>query len=42
MNMGKVPKADERLTITMEDTAKGGMLHIDWGNTRASVPFTVG
>ena len=42
MTMGKVPKADERLTLTIEDTAKGGMLHIDWGNTRASVPFTVG
>jgi Protein of unknown function (DUF2911) len=42
MTMGKVPKADERLTISVEDTAKGGMLHIDWGTTRASVPFTVG
>jgi hypothetical protein len=42
MTMGKVPKADERLTITIEDSAKGGMLHIDWGTTRASVPFTVG
>lgn len=42
MTMGKVPKADERLTISIEDTAKGGMLHIDWGNTRASVAFVVG
>ena len=42
MTMGKVPKEDERLTISIEDTAKGGMLHIDWGTTRASVPFTVG
>lgn len=42
MTMGKVGKADERLTISIEDTAKGGMLHIDWGATRASVPFTVG
>ena len=42
MTIGKVPKQDERLTISIEDTAKGGMLHIDWGTTRASVPFTVG
>jgi hypothetical protein len=42
MTMGKPAKADERLTISIEDTAKGGMLHIDWGATRASIPFTVG
>jgi len=42
MTMGKAPKADERLTISLEDNAKGGMLHIDWGTTRASIPFTVG
>lgn len=42
MTMGKTPKADERLTISIEDNAKGGVLHIDWGTTRASAPFTVG
>ena len=42
MTMGKVPKADERLTISLEDTAAGGTLHVDWGQTRASIPFTVG
>ena len=42
MTMGKVPKPDERLTISVEDTAAGGTLHIDWGTTRASAPFTVG
>src|SRR5688572_2259652 len=42
MTMGKVPKPDERLTFSIEDTAKGGTLHIDWGTTRASLPFTVG
>ena len=42
MTMGKPPKADERLTVTLEDTPAGGMLHIDWGTTRASIPFTVG
>lgn len=42
MTMGKASKQDERLTISIEDTATGGTLHIDWGMTRASVPFTVG
>ena len=42
MTMGQAPKADEWLTISIEDTAKGGLLHIDWGTTRASIPFTVG
>ena len=42
MTMGKAPKPAENLTISLEDTPKGGMLHIDWGTTRASVPFTVG
>jgi hypothetical protein len=42
MTLGKAPAAAEQLTISIEDTAKGGMLHIDWGTTRASIPFTVG
>ena len=42
MTMAKPAKQDERLTISIEDTPTGGMLHIDWGTTRASVPFTVG
>ena len=42
MTMGKVPKPGENLTISIEDTPAGGTLHIDWGTTRASVPFTVG
>lgn len=42
MTMGKAPKPAENLTISVEDTATGGMLHIDWGTTRASIPFTVG
>jgi hypothetical protein len=41
MTMSKPAQQDERLTISVEDTGKGGMLHIDWGTTRASVPFTV-
>jgi Protein of unknown function (DUF2911) len=42
MTIGKAPKPAENLTISIEDTPKGAMLHIDWGTTRASVPFIVG
>jgi hypothetical protein len=42
MTMSKPPKPGENLTISIEDTPKGAMLHIDWGGTRASAPFVVG
>ena len=42
MTLGKAPAAAETLTISVQDTAAGGTLHIDWGTTRASIPFTVG
>lgn len=42
MTLGKPPAAAEQLTITVQDTQAGGTLHIDWGSTRASIPFTVG
>jgi len=42
MTMGKPPAMAESLTISIDDTPAGGTLHIDWGNTRASIPFTVG
>jgi hypothetical protein len=42
MTLGKAPAAAEMLTISVDDTATGGTLHVDWGGTRASVPFTVG
>jgi hypothetical protein len=42
MQAGAAPKPAEQLTITVQDTAAGGTLHIDWGTTRASIPFTVG
>ncbi len=41
MTLGKAPKAAEQLTISITDTAAGGTLQIDWGTTRASIPFTV-
>lgn len=40
MAVSKAPKPAEQLTISIEDGAKGGTLHVDWGTTRASIPFT--
>ena len=42
MTLGKAPAAAEQLTFSVQDTPAGGTLHIDWGTTRASIPFTVG
>jgi hypothetical protein len=42
MTLGKAPAAAEQLTFTIQDTPAGGTLHIDWGATRASIPFTIG
>ena len=42
MTMGKPPATADLLTISIQDTPAGGTLHIDWGTTRASIPFTVG
>jgi hypothetical protein len=42
MTLTTQPKAAEMLTISVDDTAAGGTLHVDWGTTRASIPFTVG
>ena len=42
MTLGKAPAAAEMLTITVQDTQAGGAIHVDWGTTRASIPFTVG
>ena len=32
----------EQVTITIDDTPKGGTLTIEWGTKSASIPFTVG
>ncbi|HXG90514.1 MAG TPA: DUF2911 domain-containing protein [Vicinamibacterales bacterium] len=42
MKAGKTAKPVEMLTISIDDTATGGVLRVEWGNTSASVPFTVG
>jgi hypothetical protein len=41
MTVGKPSAAAEQLTISIEDTKAGGTLHVDWGTTRASIPFSV-
>jgi len=42
MKVGKTSSPVEQLTISIDDTATGGTLRIEWGTTSASVPFTVG
>jgi hypothetical protein len=42
MTVSKNAAAAEQLTISIADTPAGGNLVIDWGTTKATVPFTVG
>lgn len=42
MTVGKTSAPVEMLTISIQDTPAGATLHIEWGTTRASIPFTVG
>ena len=42
MTMGKTASPAEKLTISVDDTSGGGALNIEWGATKASVPFTIG
>jgi hypothetical protein len=42
MTMGKTASPAEKLTISVDDTQAGGALNIEWGATKASIPFTVG
>lgn len=42
MTLGRTSTPVEQLTISIDPTSTGGVLRIDWGTTRASVPFTVG
>ena len=41
MTLAAAPAPAEQLTISIEDTKAGGTLHIDWGTTRVSAPFTI-
>jgi len=42
MTMDKTAAPVEKLTISIDDTPEGGTLRIEWGATKATVPFTVG
>jgi hypothetical protein len=42
MKVGKAAAAAEQLTISIDDTASGGTLRVEWGTTSAAIPFTVG
>jgi hypothetical protein len=40
MTVAKAAAPVEQLTISIEDTKAGGLLHIEWGTTKASAAFT--
>jgi hypothetical protein len=42
MKVAKTSSAVEQLTISIDDTATGGTLRIEWGTVSATAPFTVG
>jgi DUF2911 family protein len=42
MKVGKTASPVEQLTISIDDSAAGGILRIEWGTTSATIPFTVG
>jgi hypothetical protein len=41
MTVAKAPKPVEQLTISIDDTAQGATLRIEWGTTRATAAFVV-
>jgi hypothetical protein len=41
MKLEKAATPVEQLTIAIDDTPAGATLRIEWGSSRASVPFTV-
>src|SRR5262245_55983364 len=42
MTLGKTAAPVEQLTISIDDTAAGATLRIEWGTTKATAPFKVG
>ncbi len=42
MQRSKAKAPAEQLTISIDDTASGGTLRVEWGTSSASIPFTVG
>ena len=42
MSVAAAKSPVEQLTISIDDTPKGGTLKVEWGTKVASIPFTVG
>jgi hypothetical protein len=42
MAVGKAKAPAEQLTISIDSSASGGTLRIEWGTTSATIPLTVG
>ncbi len=42
MSLQKTKAPVEQVTISVDDTPKGGTLKVEWGTKSASIPFTVG
>ncbi len=42
MSLGKTAAPVEQVTITIDKNVSGGVLHIEWGSTSVSTPFTIG
>lgn len=42
MALTHTPTSADQLTITIDPTATGGVLHVEWGTNRASARFNVG
>ena len=42
MTVQPAKSAAEQLTISVDDTPKGGTLRVEWGTKSATIPFTVG
>jgi len=41
MTVGRVEAPVEQLTISIDDTPQGAVLRVEWGTTRATIPFSV-
>jgi hypothetical protein len=41
MKLSSLPQSVERFTISIEPSASGGVMNLDWDTTRASIAFTV-
>ena len=42
MQLAKPKAPVEQVTISIDDTPAGATLRVEWGNARATIPFTVG